>query len=173
MKRGPGIRGRYRRWRRRRAARKQSDTPRREFAYLEEISVFSLLASRIGPIAAEFTATESTSLAAEVRGNVGINAGADRAGGSMRHQATSTTGSQVVRKSIVQPHFKELYDDIEGPLVLAPAATDAAPPNARAEALTRASPAGSHGNGVPTSTRFTGAIWWRSTSSLRPTRHPA
>ncbi|MCU1267571.1 MAG: hypothetical protein JWM21_3889 [Acidobacteria bacterium] len=66
----------------------------REFVYLDEISVFSLIASRLGPVATEFTETERASLKAEVAG----------AGGSYE------LGSQVLRKSTVQTTFKELYE---------------------------------------------------------------
>lgn len=80
-------------WRRRRASKRQKANLR-EFVYLDEVSVYSLIASKLGPIATEFTNTETTSLKAEV-GSVG---------GSL------DIGSQVLRKSIVQTTFKELYE---------------------------------------------------------------
>lgn len=49
----------YRRRRRQRAFRKHSDL--REFIYLDDVSVFSLIASQLGPVATEFTNTEATS----------------------------------------------------------------------------------------------------------------
>lgn len=66
----------------------------REFVYLDEVSVFSLIASRLGPIATEFTENQRASLKAEV-GTVG---------------SSLEAGSQVLRKSTVQTSFKELYE---------------------------------------------------------------
>ena len=47
------VRERFRRWRhraqRRRALRKEETSPLREFVYLDEVSVFSLISSRLGP----------------------------------------------------------------------------------------------------------------------------
>jgi len=76
----------------------------REFVYLDEVSVFSLIASRLGPIATEFTENERASLKAEVGG----------AGGSLE------AGSQVLRKSTVQTTFKELYEIERDSLALRP-----------------------------------------------------
>jgi len=90
----PRLRGRLRRWRRKQASKRQKTTLR-EFIYLDEVSVYSLIASRLGPIATEFTDTETASLKAEVASS--ISGGVD-------------IGSQVLRKSIVQTTFKELYE---------------------------------------------------------------
>ena len=69
--------------------------PLREFVYLDEVSVFSLLASRTGPIATEFTKTEAFSLKADAGGFIG---------------SSVETGSQVLRKSTIQTTFKDLYE---------------------------------------------------------------
>lgn len=57
------LRGRVGAWvarrRRRRAARQLEGAPLREFVYLDEVSVYSLVASRMGSVATEHTATES------------------------------------------------------------------------------------------------------------------
>lgn len=82
-----------RRNRRKRAARRQ-EAALREFVYLDEVSVFSLIASRLGPVATEFTENQRASLKAEV-GGIGSSVEA---------------GSQVLRKSTVQTTFKELYE---------------------------------------------------------------
>jgi hypothetical protein len=47
----------FRQWRRRWAAKNEKGMLR-EFVYLDEVSVYSLIASRLGPIAAEFTDTQ-------------------------------------------------------------------------------------------------------------------
>jgi hypothetical protein len=67
----------------------------REFVYLDEVSVYSLIASRLGPIATDFTETETASLKIEAPGSIG---------------GSAEIGSQVLRKSIVQTTFKELYE---------------------------------------------------------------
>lgn len=88
---------RFRSWlrqRRRKQAAKRQKATLREFVYLDEISVYSLIASRLGPVAIEFTETERASLKAEVAGS----------------GSSAEIGSQVLRKSTVQTTFKELYE---------------------------------------------------------------
>jgi hypothetical protein len=99
----------FRQWQRRRAAQRQKG-PLREFVYLDEVSVYSLNASRHGPIAAEFTETQTTSLQGEVGGSLGVNTGVAKADLNPRLLRNQTAGSQVLRKSIVQTTFKELYE---------------------------------------------------------------
>jgi len=84
----------------------------REFVYLDEVSVFSLIASRLGPVATEFTETERASLKAEVAG----------VGGS------SELGSQVLRKSTVQTTFKELYELEINSFAMRPVSENQRPP---------------------------------------------
>jgi len=107
------FRDRYRdfsrRWRRKRASRKQTEL--REFIYLDEVSVYSLIASRLGPIAAEFTETQTSSLQGEAASSIGAGmAGLAKAGLSTRVVGVETQGTQVLRRSVVQTTFKELYD---------------------------------------------------------------
>lgn len=92
-----------RRYRRKRAATR-SRAALREFVYLDEVSVFSLLASRLGPIATEFTENQRASLKADLGGIAG----------------SAETGSQVLRKSTVQTSFKELYELERNSLALRP-----------------------------------------------------
>jgi hypothetical protein len=63
--------------------------------------VYSLVASRLGPIAAEFTETETRSLQSELSGSVGANAGIAKSEVSSRMQAAESQGSQVLRKSML------------------------------------------------------------------------
>lgn len=107
-----GIRGWLRRWRRRQASKRQQATLR-EFVYLDEVSVYSLIASRLGPIASEFTETEKASLKAEVANS----------GGSV------DIGSQVLRKSTVQTTFKELYELELNSFAIRPIPEQLKPPN--------------------------------------------
>lgn len=100
----------YRRRRRRRAFKKHPDL--REFVYLDDVSVFSLIASQLGPVATEFTSTEAASLQGEISGTFGANIGIQKAEASSRLQTEQTQTSQVVRRSIIQNTFKELRDHV-------------------------------------------------------------
>ena len=99
----------FRQWRRRKAFTKQK-ADLREFVYLDEVSVYSLIASRLGPIAAEFTETQTESLQGEVGGSLGAGLSNTKAEVSSRALSGQTHGSQVLRKSTVQATFKELYE---------------------------------------------------------------
>jgi hypothetical protein len=127
------LRERFRRWRlqrrRKRAARKQEAAPLREFVYLDEVSVFSLISSRLGPVATEFTATESSSLTGELTGTAGVSASVLKSELKSRSEATQTQGTQVLRKATVQATFKELYEYVEGGFLLRP--TMKQPPDVR------------------------------------------
>lgn len=106
------YRSRVRRSRLKRAvARSDSaEVALREFIYLDDVSVYSLLASRLGPIATEFTDTQAQSLNSEMSADISANTGLakGRAGASIG--STRSQESQVIRKSIVQTAFKELHD---------------------------------------------------------------
>lgn len=107
---------RIRRWfrqRRRKLASKSQKTTLREFVYLDEVSVYSLIASRLGPVATEFTETETASLKVDIASTVG--------GGVEQ-------GSQVLRKSIVQTTFKELYELEMESLLIRPMNDQVKPP---------------------------------------------
>ncbi|QIN81107.1 hypothetical protein GBA65_21985 (plasmid) [Rubrobacter marinus] len=100
----------FRRWRRKRAFEKEK-SPLREFVYLDEVSVFSLVASRLGAIATEFTDKETASLQSEIKANISAGGtGVAKAGLDSRLTSGQTQESQVVRKSIVQTTFKEFYE---------------------------------------------------------------
>jgi len=122
------LRSRFRAWRRtrrRKRAAEREHAPLREFVYLDEVSVYSLIASKLGAIATEFTDTETATLASEVGGSLGVGAGGTKASLSSKLQSTEVRGSQVLRKSVVQTTFKELYE-LEPPLLQLPA--NLAPP---------------------------------------------
>lgn len=104
------VRVAFRQWRRRRKAAKNRDTPLREFIYLDEVSIYSLNASRLGAIAAEFTDTETTSLQSGGEVSLSGNVGAAKAGAKATGSSTRTQQSQVVRRSIVQTTFREFYE---------------------------------------------------------------
>lgn len=102
-------------WRRRRklkaAAKKQQAPPLREFIYLDEVSVYSLNAARLGSVAADFSETRSSSLRGQVGSSVGAGtAGTASAGVNSRLSAGQSRESQVTRTAIVQTAFKEFYE---------------------------------------------------------------
>ena len=125
---------RLRAWRHRRnharEARKQPGTPR-EFVYLDEVSVYSLLASRKGAIATEFTESQTASLNSDVGGSMGGGFGVTKAEVRSRIEAAQSRTSQVLRKAIVQTSFKELHDLERPGLGLAGARDNSGTPNVR------------------------------------------
>ena len=92
------------------AAGQNQHTPLREFIYLDEVSVYSLLASRLGPIAAQFTNTQTESLQDQsgASGNFGVGNTSVRA--DTRQISTRSQQSQVVRRSIIQTTFREFRE---------------------------------------------------------------
>lgn len=110
------ITPRIRDWIRRLTRRRSSTTPRdglREFIYLDDISVYSLLASRKRGIATEFSESQTASLNSETGGSVDVGFGVAKAKLDAKMQAGQVQGSQVLRKATIQTSFKELRD-IEG-----------------------------------------------------------
>ncbi len=111
---------RRRRWakRRKKAAEAGQHEPLREFVYLDDVSVYSLLASRIGALATEFTESESTSLSSEVKATGGVTTPVAKSQVSSSVKSTANSGAQVMRKATVQSTFRELYGYIRPTLVL-------------------------------------------------------
>jgi hypothetical protein len=125
-------RERRRRMRRLKAAEANKNQPLREFVYLDEVSVFSLLASRIGALATEFTDSESSSLTAEAKTQAGVSAPVAKAGVSTSVKAATTAGTQVMRKSTVESTFRELYGYVGDSLVMRVDADVSSPPRVSA-----------------------------------------
>jgi hypothetical protein len=97
-------------WRRWRAAGQNRHTPLREFVYLDEVSVYSLIASRLGPIAAEFSETQTESLQDQSGVSGRLGAGNTSAGADTRRISTNSQQSQVVRRSMIQTTFREFRE---------------------------------------------------------------
>lgn len=105
-------RGWIRRWRHRRhwkKAKRNKQRALREFVYLDEVSVYSLMASQVGLIVTELTETQATSLQSEVSSGLGVSVPFKAEVGS-KIQAGETQSSQVLRKAIIQTTFKQLHD---------------------------------------------------------------
>lgn len=106
-------RGWFRRWRHRRRwkrAERNQEGPLREFVYLDEVSVYSLVASQVGLIVTELTETQATSLQSEVSAAVGASAPFAKAEVGSKVQTGETQSSQVLRKAIIQTTFKQLHE---------------------------------------------------------------
>jgi hypothetical protein len=88
--------------------------PRREFVYLDEVSVYSLLASRRGAIPTELTDTDSETVRSSVGASLGANTPVGGAGLRSQLEGSRTRGTQVVRKANVQASFKDLVEHETG-----------------------------------------------------------
>lgn len=109
------LRARIRRRKRIKAAMTTSN-PLRQFVYLDEVSVYSLLASREGALPSEYTATETTSATGGSNGSIGF----DKTSISAKTESTRTQSLQVLRKSSVQAAFKDLRAIENAKLAIAP-----------------------------------------------------
>jgi len=116
----------WRRRRRRRAAADSAGASLREFVYLDEVSVYSLLASRLGPIASEFTATETLTMSEEFGTSLEGSASVIKSGIQTKRTNSQEQLSQVLRKSMIQTTFKELYE-LEAPNLLLSSASRGEP----------------------------------------------
>jgi hypothetical protein len=115
MKFFQNLRARMRRRRRIKAAMTTSN-PLRQFVYLDEVSVYSLLASREGALASEYTATETTSATGGSSGSIGLG----KTSVSAKTESSRTQSLQVLRKSSVQAAFKDLRTIENVKLAIAP-----------------------------------------------------
>jgi len=98
-------------WYRRQHAEASSPRhPLREFVYLDEISVYSLLASRSGPVPTHFTDTESESLQDQLTGGVSIGVPGAKSEIQGASNAEKLNSSQIVRKASAQARFKQFLE---------------------------------------------------------------
>jgi hypothetical protein len=94
----------------------------REFVYIDDVSVQSLLASRIGAIATDYTDSSTSGTKRAREANAGLKHGPLSVGGKANREESAGTTAQVVRKSNAQARFKQLLDaELEGLLVRATA----------------------------------------------------
>ena len=124
-------RGWLRRWRHRRRwkkAERNEQGPLREFIYLDEVSVYSLVASQVGLIVTELTETQASSLQSEVSSGIGVTAPFKAEVGS-KLQAGESQSSQVLRKAIIQTTFKQLHETAARSGALRLGVTDGEPPS--------------------------------------------
>lgn len=90
----------------------------REFLYLDEVSITSLLSSRRGAIPSEFTDTLTDSTRAELNSDFSAGIAPLKSKVGSRLEATQTQNRQVLRKATIQATFKELYESERASLTL-------------------------------------------------------
>ena len=130
------VRQRWRRYKVNREAKKYASGPLREFVYLDEVSVYSLIASRKGPIATDYRDTTSTLLQSELEGTAGANVGVAKGEVASRIGSSQTSEIQTVRKAVIQSTFRELYEAEHAKLAIRPRdLADAPQPPADTEGL--------------------------------------
>ncbi len=113
------MRARIRRRRRIKAA-KAVNTPLREFVYLDETSVYSLLASREGALPAEYTHTRTDSTTDELESRIKADAAILKADLSAKTGTARAESVQILRKYTVQAAFKEFHEGEEDRLAITP-----------------------------------------------------
>jgi len=95
--------------------------------YLDEVSVYSLIASRLGAVTAELTESQSSTLTTESGADLELTVPpAAKAKATSKVQGSNTRGTQILRKATVQSTFKQLLE-VEERLVSPPPAPDVAP----------------------------------------------
>jgi hypothetical protein len=104
---------------RRKRAAQANPAELREFVYLDEVSVLSLISSRLGPVVSELTDTLSNSFKSEISGTVGANTPVIKSGIASKLEASQSSGLQVLRKANIQTTFKELVTYESDNLVIA------------------------------------------------------
>ncbi|MGY3515088.1 DUF6414 family protein [Micromonospora sp. PTRAS2] len=109
-----------RRRRRREALALLREMELREFVYLDEVSVTSLLSSRLGKLPNEFTDTLTKASKEQFNSRIEGTWMALKARVGAQRETTWTEDTKVVSKATVQATFKRLYQEEEGSLVLRP-----------------------------------------------------
>jgi len=112
----------WKRWTRRQDRRtaEERELELREFVYLDEVSVTSLLSSRLGKMPSEFTDTLTNATKAELNSSIQASAAVLKSGIGSRLESTSSEDSRIVSKATIQASFKRWYSEEKGSLALRP-----------------------------------------------------
>ena len=97
-------------WIRSRNTRNGAREALREFVYLDDVSVYSILASRTGGITTQFTESQRASVTSDTGGSGGIGLGATRVTMDAKSRSVDARNSEVLSKAVIQTNFKELYE---------------------------------------------------------------
>lgn len=111
---------RFRDRRRAKRAKKVIDTarPLREFVYLDEVSLTSLLVSQRDTVPEHVRSGRSVSEQAEISAKASVDAVAAKAESATRYQTANSSSVESSRKAVVQTLFNELRDDAKLPMTL-------------------------------------------------------
>ena len=107
------------RWRAKRAQKViENARPLREFVYLDEVSLTSLLVSQRDTIPEHVTSGRSVSEQAEISAKASVDAVAAKGESATRYQTANYSSVESSRKAVVQTLFNELSDDANLPITL-------------------------------------------------------
>lgn len=84
--------------------------PLREFVYLDEVSLVSLLASQTGEVTEQVSSAVSDAREAELAAVIAANTGVAKSEVNSRYQTSNSTSTQTSRKALVQSLFKEFRE---------------------------------------------------------------
>lgn len=101
----------------------ETGRPLREFVYLDEVSVTSLLVSQRDTIPEHVTSGRAVSEQAEISAKASVDAVAVKAESATRYQTANSSSIESSRKAVVQTLFNELRDDANLPIALHDEAT--------------------------------------------------
>jgi hypothetical protein len=122
--------------------------PLREFVYLDEVSVISLVASRRGAVPEGVTRSESARDSAELSSRITANAAVLKSEVGSKLATESTRGVTTVAKSVVQATFKDLLEIEQDRLRLRVGDQDNLPRVMSADDLVHFAAKGEHPNWV-------------------------
>jgi hypothetical protein len=104
-----------------------ADQPFREFVYLDDVSVDSLVASVRGSTLDQITETKASELQAEVASTIGVSNVVTSAEIRSRLQSTASDGLQTLRRVGIQARFRELHEIVGARRALYPVDDDDVP----------------------------------------------
>ena len=99
----------------------QSDPPPlREFVYVDEVSVYSLISSRVGALPTEFTETQTSATKFSNTTSLGVERMPLRGSFGSTQEDSQSSSSQVIKKSTIQTTFREFHWYEQPRMVLLP-----------------------------------------------------
>lgn len=129
---------RFKNWLRRKGSETLSDEVLREFVYLDDVSVDSLVASVRGSVLEQITQTTGSEIQSEFGSTIGGSSPVSTAEVRSRMQTTTSEGSQTLRRAGIQARFRELHQIVEHRRALRPLDSSDVPPEVGSVADVRA-----------------------------------
>ena len=128
MSRWERLKNRLRRNRAPESRPEAADDELREFVYLDDVSVDSLVASVRGGVLEQITQTLGAEVQSELGGTVGASNPVVTAEVRSRLQTTSSKGLETLRRAGIQARFRELHQIVDQRRLLRPSNLAEAPP---------------------------------------------